>query len=89
MIKKINPYNLFKLRKLERPPQHFEYMDVPLTYNLEEAVCKWIDSNLKSRYYVGKTLSLKDNQIKIVYRVGFEDAKELSYFTLACPHLKY
>ena len=24
-----------------------------------------------------------------VCKVGFEDAKELSYFTLACPLLKY
>ena len=24
-----------------------------------------------------------------VLKIGFEDAKELSYFTLACPYLKY
>jgi len=31
----------------------------------------------------------KQNKIETVLRAGFEDPKELSYFVLACPLLKY
>ena len=93
MIKtvKVNPLNLFNLRRLEVPPAHFEYITIPLTYNLEDSISKWIKENLKGRYYTGKALTIvdDDNQVVVAIKVGFEEAKELSYFTLACPHLKY
>lgn len=48
---------------------------------------------MKGRFYVGNSLTLKkDNEAKTVHtvlKVGFEEPKELSYFTLACPLLKY
>ena len=89
--KDLNPLNLFDLRRFEVPPKHFEYIIIPLKYNLEDSLTKWIHDNLKGRYYVGKALNIDDadNQINISMKVGFEEAKEISYFTLACPHLKY
>ena len=87
---KINPYEVFGVRKAEFPPEHFEYAQIPLHYNLKDALEKWIESHLKSRYYLGKTVSLDtENKMKYDLKIGFEDAKELSYFMLACPHLKY
>jgi len=52
---------------------------------------KWIHDNLKGRYYIGRTLKIDpiDRGIAEVLNIGFEEPKELSYFTLACPHLKY
>jgi len=51
---------------------------------------KWIDEHLKKRYYLSKNVGLTSgNKIENVMRVGFEDPKELSYFVLACPLLKY
>ena len=89
-IKKTNPLNLFNIRKLKVPPAHFEYISIPMTYNLEDALVKWIEDHLSGRFYVGRTLGLdKDSTVSTLIKVGFEDAKELSYFTLACPHLKY
>ena len=39
---------------------------------------------------LGKTMILDSkNQYKNQLRIGFENEKELSYFMLACPHLKY
>ena len=59
-------------------------------YNLEQTIQKWIHSNLKGRFYVGKGLHIdQTNKISESLRIGFEEPKELSYFTLACPHLKY
>ena len=75
------------------PSEHFEFINLPMTYNLEDALSKWIEENLKGRYYIGKTLAISNqtdnNQIMKCIKVGFENPKELSYFTLACPHLKY
>lgn len=71
-------------------PVYFEYTDFTTGYNLFDAIDSWIHSNLKGRYYIGKSVSLDDNNsLKNCLRVGFEEKKEMSYFMLACPHLKY
>lgn len=84
---KINPLDYFEVRKFKVPPGYFEYICVPLTYNLEKSIEKWIDQNLRGRFYVGRSLDVESNSL--VLKIGFEEAKELSLFTLACPHLKY
>lgn len=91
-MKKFKPniYNVFNVRRTEFPPDTFEYAELPLNYNMQSAISKWIDNNLKSRYYVGRHVMLNDeNSISYSLKIGFEEAKELSYFMLACPHLKY
>ena len=89
-VKKITPQEFFEIRKLSHQPPHLEIIDLPFTYNVEKVIEKWIVKNLKHRYYISKTIGLtKSNKIDNVLRVGFEDKKELSYFILACPHLKY
>lgn len=86
----VNPLEVFRLRKLQFPPAHFEYVDITTSYNLKDAVEKWIEHNLKNRYYIGKGLFIdSENKIAPSLKVGFEEPKELSYFMLACPHLKY
>ena len=86
----INPKNFFNIRQLEFEAPHLSYMDIPLNYNLEQALDRWIIENLKGRYYIGRTVSLTaDNKLENQIRIGFEDPKELSYFVLACQLLKY
>jgi hypothetical protein len=85
-----NPLNVFEIRRVKYCPPYFESIYIPLTYNLQESIDRWIEVNLKGRYYVGKGVSLIDNKIeKNLIKVGFESQKEMSYFVLACPHLKY
>jgi hypothetical protein len=88
--KEPNPLNVFGLRRIALPPAHFEYVNVPMKYNLEDSLAKWIVSNLKHRFYIGSNVSLDENNklIKVV-TVGFEETRDMSYFMLACPHLKY
>lgn len=89
-IKKANPLDFYQLRQPKSCPLHFQYISIPLQYNLEKTIIKWITENLRGRFYVGKTLKLdSNNNILESFRIGFEEPKELSYFTLACPHLKY
>ena len=86
MLKEPNPLNIYKLRTLQVPPPHFEYCSMPMTYNLTEAMSTWVHDNLKGRYYIGSTI---DQNYKTVLKIGLEEPKELSYFMLACPLLKY
>jgi hypothetical protein len=89
-LKDPNPLNFFNLRQLKVPPEHFEYVSIPMNYNLQDSIAKWITDHQKGRFYVGKTVEVdSSNQVVTLLKIGFEDHKELSYFTLACPYLKY
>ena len=86
-----NPLNFFEVRQVKILPPHFESVSFinPL-YNLEGTIIKWIVENLKGRFYIGTINKLNDsNTYEKSLEVGFENPKELSYFTLACPYLKY
>ena len=90
MKMKPNPLNFFGIRRLEYPGPHLQYMEVNQGYNLDKAIITWIENNCKSRYYIGRTVGVDNNNtIQNKVRIGFENPKELSYFALACPLLKY
>jgi len=85
-----NPLNFFNLRRVNFPASHFEYIvleDNSLMF--VKKINNWIFNTLNSRYYIGNYIAL-DNTNTIVYKVnvGFESAKELSFFIMACPHLQ-
>lgn len=90
-LKEPNPLNFYEARQVKVLPPHFQSINLGATiYNLEDTICKWITTNLKGRFYCSRSISLtSDNQLNQTIKVGFEEPKELSYFTLACPHLKY
>lgn len=93
MKKKINPLNVLKMRRVDFCPLHFETITISLAYNLSNVLNEWIFENLSGRYYIGDTIELTtDNaspQLHKKIKIGFENNKELSYFMLACPLLKY
>ena len=87
---RVSAQDFFEIRRLSYEPSHLATIDLSHTYNIESAISKWIDTNLKKRYFLKKVIGLtKENKIETVLRAGFEDPKELSYFVLACPLLKY
>jgi len=90
-LKEPNALNFFNARKSKTTVPYFEYIAIPFTYNLEESLNKWIMRNLKGRYFVGVTVDVtkNTNKVETLLKVGFEDSKEMSYFMLACPLLKY
>ena len=86
---KPNPLNYFDLRRVEFPSPHFKYTQLgKYTPALLKKIDTWIYKNLNNRYYIGQGISL-DNTNTIVHtiKIGFESEKELSFFTIACPHL--
>lgn len=88
---KINPLNVFKVRQVDFCPAYFETTIFPTRYNLSDSIADWIDNHCSGRYYIGKTMTIDkiNNQVSQGVKVGFENSRELSYFLLACPHLKY
>jgi hypothetical protein len=90
-IREPNPLNFYGIRQVRIPPPHFECIVIDhQIYNLEQTINKWINENLRGRFYVGTITTLDStNQFQKGIKVGFENPKELSYFTLACPYLKY
>lgn len=90
-VSKINPLNVLKCREVNSPPCHFHYITFNLKYNLVQSIKEWIYENLKYRFYINETLVLDPitNQFEVRVKIGFEEAKEASFFLLACSHLKY
>jgi hypothetical protein len=92
-LKDPNPFDLLKIRRVKFCPPNFVTTNFPKKYNLERVICEWIDEHLSSRYFFGTNVILNSSQegqsLNSVYTVGFESKKELSFFLLACPHLKY
>jgi len=87
---KPNPLNYFDLRRVTFLSPHFRSMSID-KYNpaLIKSLDTWIKNNLTGRYYIGQGIAL-DNNNNIIYttQIGFETEKELSFFTIACPHLQ-
>jgi len=88
--KKINPLNVFEARRVSFCPPHFEIITIEKTYNIEDAISEWISKNCTGRFFIGPTIELdSNNKIVTKLKIGFENIKEISYFMLACPLLKY
>lgn len=87
---RVNPLNVLEVRRVDYCPSYFEKTVITPRYNLHIVINEWIYSNLSGRYYIGNALAPTDEHgIKQTLKIGFENPKELSYFMLACPHLKY
>jgi hypothetical protein len=87
---KPNQLNYFGMRRVEFASPHFKYITLE-RYNptLVKTLDVWIRNNLNNRYYIGQGLALDfTNTIVYTTRIGFESEKELSFFTIACPHLQ-
>jgi hypothetical protein len=87
---KPNPLNYFNLRRVEFACPHFKYATLD-RYNPStiKSIDAWIKTNLNNRYYIGQGIALDNtNSISYTTRIGFESEKELSFFTIACPHLQ-
>ncbi len=93
-LKDPNPLDILRLRRVKFCPPTFATTDVARRYNLERAICEWIEDHLSGRYFLVRNSRLKERRTKCtVYKVYTQlvlnQKKKLSFFLLACPHLKY
>jgi hypothetical protein len=85
----LNPIDVLKQRKVKTLPPHFSKVTVSDTELFEGDIQSWIENKLKGRYCVLRSPSIdKDGKLKSATFVAFEEQKELTYFMLACPHLR-
>lgn len=83
----LNPLDVLKIRKVETMPVHFAKMKLHDWYTLE--IEEWIKDKLQGRYSITRLANIDStDSLKLDMFVGFEDHKEMTYFMLACPHLR-
>lgn len=84
----LNPIDVLKQRKLKTIPPHFSKVKIS-EGEIFEGLEDWVKTKLKGRYFLAKQPSIdKAGNLKSSFFIGFEDQKELTYFMLACPHLR-
>lgn len=86
---KPNPLNFFNVRRFKKKPKNLECNRYQIwEEDVESKIIKWIDNNLRSRYYFGRHLQLNDEgKFQYIFLVGFESPKEMSIFNLSCPFI--
>lgn len=89
MIFDLNPLEVLKVRKMTTIPPHFSTTKIS-DNEYFNGVEDWVRIKLKGRYAVFKSpfYDQDSNTLKSSVHIGFEDPKELTYFMLACPHLR-
>lgn len=84
----LNPMDVLQQRRLRTVAPHFAAVNIS-DVALLEGVENWIRDRLKGRYYVCNKPALdRKGNLRSMSSVGFEDQQELTYFMLACPHLR-
>lgn len=89
MIFDLNPLEVLKIRKMTTLPPHFSKTKISEAEYFD-GVEDWVRIRLKGRYTICRAPCFDEetNALKSVTYLGFEDPQELTYFMLACPHLR-
>lgn len=85
----LNPLEVLDERKVNVLPPHFAKHRLANSRREVQSIEDWVKDKLNGRYCVANYPNL-DNSDKLHTStfIGFEDQKELTYFMLACPHLR-
>lgn len=89
MIFDLNPLEVLKVRKLTTIAPHFSKTRITESEHFD-GVEDWVKIKLKGRYAIYKSpfYDKETNSLRSSMHIGFEDPQELTYFMLACPHLR-
>lgn len=86
-----NPLNILGKREVNTMPPHFSKIKLETKefYYEDNKIRNWVSSKLKGRFSIKKMPLIGiDGRMKSDFFIGFEDQKELTYFILACPHIR-
>ena len=85
----LNPIDVLKQRQVKTLPPHFSKIKIADSEFFDNSISNWVEARLKGRYSIVRSPAIdKDGKLKSATFVAFEDQKELTYFMLACPHLR-
>ncbi len=62
-----NALNFFDIRRVDFPVEHFESITMPVMYNIEDSVAKWIELNLKRKILHNKGTKYSRQYCKAMY----------------------
>jgi hypothetical protein len=86
---KLNALDILHRRQLDAVAPNFAKIKLAEGDLFGTEVETWIKSKLAGRFYIKRQPSIaQDGKLKTATYVGFEDHKELTYFMLACPHIR-
>ena len=86
---KLNALDILNHRQVESVAPHFAKIKLADVDLFGSDVEIWIRSKLVGRFYIKRQPGIsQDGKLKTATYVGFEDHKELTYFMLACPHIR-
>jgi hypothetical protein len=84
----INPLNVLDARRITFLAPHLEPIAITdYGWSHSNEIPRWIEKNLKGRYFYGTLTKLEDNRIMSYKAVAFEDQYESSMFLLKCPYI--
>ena len=86
----INALGILKERELDYIAPHFATTEINQDWFFDFSLQHWIEEKLSGRYFIKEYLSVNNDTSKTKNKVlvGFEDHKEMTYFLLACPHIR-
>lgn len=85
----LNPIDVLNRRELTTLPVHFTKIKVSESDLFDNRIKQWIQTKLKGRFCIVKSPTIDHSgSLKSATFVAFEEQKELTYFMLACPHLR-
>lgn len=85
----INPIDVLKQREVKTLPPHFVKVQISANDVYDTSLKDWITVKLKGRYCIVKYPAItSEGHLRSITFAAFEDQKELTYFMLACPHLR-
>ena len=85
----INALAVLKKRKVDTMFPQFAKIKIADIDWQHDDIENWVKAKLAGRFYIQKSPSItSDGKLKSSTFVGFEDHRELTYFMLACPHLR-
>ena len=85
----LNPLEVLQERKVDVMPPHFAKHRLLSSKRDVQVIQDWILDKLNGRFCVVNYPSLdSEDRLHNNTFVGFEHQKELTYFMLACPHLR-
>jgi hypothetical protein len=84
----LKPLSVIKKRKVKTMPPHFSKIEINEYDLLDHKMENWIVSKLNGRYSISKEPLVKDNILKSLIFIGFEEHQESTFFTLGCPYYR-
>lgn len=85
----INPLDVLNHRQVKTLPPHFCKSKLTDSNFVDEKITNWVKANLKGRFCIVRSPGVDSKgSFRSSTVIGFEDPKEMTYFMLACPHLR-